>query len=183
MMSSARVLLIVENNPYPLDFRVRREAQALRDAGCQVTVIAPNDSAQPWAEDVDGISVYRFPAPPGGSGLPSYALEFGYATCAILLLSIWVWLRKGLDVVHAANPPDTLFVVGAMFRVIGKKFVFDQHDLAPETYLSRFGQPRENLVYRTLRVLERSSDSLTNRSCSRFFRRPSRSDSSRVVRV
>jgi glycosyltransferase involved in cell wall biosynthesis len=155
--SHARVLLLVENNPYPLDFRVRREAQALRDAGCLVTVIAPRSASQRWVDDVDGIRVYRFPAPPGGNGPLSYALEFGYATLAILLLSIWVWLRRGLDVIHAANPPDTLFVVGAVFKVLGKKFVFDQHDLAPETYQSRFGHARENLIYRMLRLFERCS--------------------------
>jgi glycosyltransferase involved in cell wall biosynthesis len=152
-----RVLLLVENNAYPLDFRVRREAHTLRDAGCEVTVIAPRAGAQPWTEDLEGVRVYRFPAPPGGAGLLSYALEFGYATLAILLLTVWVWLRRGLDVIHAANPPDTLFVVGAVFKLIGKRFVFDQHDLAPETYLSRFRQPREDLVYRTLRLLERCS--------------------------
>lgn len=157
MSSPARVLLLVENNPYPLDFRVRREAHTLRDAGYLVTVIAPRDATEPWAEDVDGISVYRFPTPPGGSGLLSYALEFGYATLAILVLTAWVWVRRGVDVIHAANPPDTLFVVGAFFKMLGKRFVFDQHDLAPETYLSRFGQPREDVVYRTLRLLERCS--------------------------
>jgi glycosyltransferase involved in cell wall biosynthesis len=155
--SIGRVLLLVENNPYPLDFRVRREAHALRDAGCQVTVIAPRDAAQPWTEVVDGVRVYRFPAPPGGSGLSSYALEFGYATLAMLVLTGWVWLRRGLDVIHAANPPDTLFVIGAIFKVFGKRFVFDQHDLAPETYLSRFVQRRENVVSKTLRLLERCS--------------------------
>ncbi|MPZ20445.1 MAG: glycosyltransferase [Luteitalea sp.] len=153
----ARVLLLVENNPYPMDFRVRREAHTLRDAGCQVTVIAPRAATQAWTEDVAGVRVYRFPAPPGGSGLLSYALEFGYATLAILLLTVCVWLRRGVDVIHAANPPDTLFVIAAIFKVLGKRFVFDQHDLAPETYLSRFGQPRQNLVYRALGLLERCS--------------------------
>ena len=33
MRSSDRVLLLVENNAFPFDVRVRREAQALRDAG------------------------------------------------------------------------------------------------------------------------------------------------------
>lgn len=152
-----RVLLLVENNPYPLDFRVCREAHTLRDAGCQVTVIAPRAMAQAWTEELDGVRVYRFPALPGGSGLLSYILEFGYATLAILLLTVWVWLRRGFDVIHAANPPDTLFVVGALFKLLGKRFLFDQHDLAPETYLSRFGKPRKDVIYRTLRLLERCS--------------------------
>jgi glycosyltransferase involved in cell wall biosynthesis len=75
----------------------------------------------------------------------------------MLILSIWVAIRRGVDVIHAANPPDTLFAIGAFFRLFGKRFVFDQHDLAPETYLSRFAQPRENLVYRILRLCEKLS--------------------------
>jgi glycosyltransferase involved in cell wall biosynthesis len=151
------VLLLVENNTYPFDFRVRREAQALRDAGYQVAIIAPRGTAQPWNEHIDGISVYRFPAPPGGVGVLGYAFEFGYATLAMLLLTAWVAVRKGVDVIHAANPPDTLCVIGIIFKLFGKRFVFDQHDLAPETYLSRFVQPRANLIYNILSFMERFS--------------------------
>lgn len=157
MQKPSRVLFLVENNAYPRDFRVRREANVLRDAGLQVSVIAPRDPGQSWYEFVDGVHVYRFPAPPGGSGLIGYAIEFGYATFAMLLLSIWVAVRRGVDIIHAANPPDTLFAIGGFFRVFGKHFVFDQHDLAPETYLSRFAQPRENAVYRILRLCEKLS--------------------------
>jgi len=155
MLSSVKVLLLVENNAYPFDVRVRREAHALRDAGYQVTVISPRSGAQPWNEQIDGISVYRFPAPPGGVELLGYAFEFGYATLVMLLLTAWVAVRKGVDVIHVANPPDTLFVIGALFKLFGKQFVFDHHDLAPETYLSRFNKPSPNLVYKTLRLMER----------------------------
>jgi glycosyltransferase involved in cell wall biosynthesis len=155
MRSLDRILLLVENNAYPFDVRVRREAQALRDGGYDVTVVAPRGPGQPWSERLDGIDVYRFPPPPGGEGVLSYAFEFGYATFAMLLVSIWVALRKGFDVVHAANPPDTLFVIGAFFKLFGKKFVFDHHDLSPETYLSRFKEPHPNLVYKVLRFMER----------------------------
>jgi len=156
-MTSARVLLLVENNAYPADFRVRREANALHDAGYDVTVIAPRAGAQPWTEAIDGVCVYRFPAPPTGNGLAAYAFEFGYATFAMLLLALWIAMRKGVDVIHAANPPDTLFVIGAVFKLFGKKFVFDHHDLSPEIYLSRHSRPRKGFVYRCLCVMERCS--------------------------
>ncbi len=156
--SPVRVLLLVENNPYPRDFRVRREAHTLRDAGCQVAVIAPRDAAQPWTEERRWRLGLSFSDPPGRTvDCLTFAFEFGYATLAMLLLAAWIWLRRGVDVIHAANPPDTLFVVGAVFKLLGKRFVFDQHDLAPETYLSRFAQPRENVVCRVLRLLERWS--------------------------
>ena len=162
MRSSARVLLLVENNAYPFDVRVRREAHALRDARYDVTVIAPRAKGQPWSEHLDGVDVYRFPAPPGGDGVIGYAFEFAYATLAMLLLSFWVAVRKGFDVIHAANPPDTLFVIGAVFKLFGKKFVFDHHDLSPETYLSRFREPRPNLVYQVLRAMERCTYSVAD---------------------
>jgi glycosyltransferase involved in cell wall biosynthesis len=152
--SKIRVLLLVENNAYPADFRVRREAHALRDAGHEVTVIAPRGNRQTWVERIEGIAVHRFPAPPGGDGVLGYAFEFAYATLAMLALTGWVVMRRGIDVIHAANPPDTLCLIGAVFKLLGKKFVFDQHDLSPETYLSRYGQPRKNLLYEALRFLE-----------------------------
>jgi glycosyltransferase involved in cell wall biosynthesis len=152
-----KVLLLVENNEYPFDFRVKREAHALRDAGYQVSVISPRGNTQKWTEEIDGISVYRFPAPPGGEGVLGYIFEFGYATLAMLLLSVWVAIRKGVDVIHAANPPDTLCFVGMVFKLFGKRYVFDQHDLSPETYLSRFTQPRENLIYKILCFVEKLS--------------------------
>jgi glycosyltransferase involved in cell wall biosynthesis len=155
MPKTVNVLLLVENNGFPRDFRVRREAHALRDHGFCVSVVCPREGKEPWRERLDGIEIHRFPGPPGGGGLLGYALEFGYATFAMLALSLWVWLRRGVDVVHVANPPDTLFVVGLVFKLLGKRFVFDHHDLAPEIYLSRFKEPRRNLVYRTLKWMER----------------------------
>ncbi len=44
-----------------------------------------------------------------------------------------------------------------MFKLFGKRFVFDHHDLSPETYLSRFGHERKNAVSRVLTLLERCS--------------------------
>jgi glycosyltransferase involved in cell wall biosynthesis len=54
---------------------------------------------------------------------------------------------------HAHNPPDTLFLVGLPFKLLGKKFVFDQHDLCPELYRSRYGAA-EGFASRLLRILE-----------------------------
>ena len=122
-----------------------------------VSVICPRGNTQSWIEDIDGVSVYRYPTPPGGVGVLSYAFEFSYATFVMLCLTAWVAIRKGVDVIHAANPPDTLCVIGLIFKLFGKRFVFDQHDLAPETYLSRFVKPRENFIYKILCFVERLS--------------------------
>jgi glycosyltransferase involved in cell wall biosynthesis len=136
---------------------VRREAHALRDAGYAVTVIAPRDPKEPWSDVVDGVRVLRFPVLFDRGGTLGYILEYAWATLAMLLLTGWVALRHGLDVIHAANPPDTLCVIGTLFRVFGVRYVFDQHDLSPEVYLSRFARGGGGLLHGVLRLLERWS--------------------------
>src|ERR1700688_1506257 len=115
--SRNRTLMLVENNSYPQDTRVRSEAEALRSAGYQVTVIGPAAKGQAWREVIDGVHVYRFPAPYEARGFLGYLWEYGYSTLAIFLLSLVVWAREGFDAIHAANPPDTLIFVAAFHKL------------------------------------------------------------------
>ena len=54
-------------------------------------------------------------------------------------------------------PPDFFVVIGAFWQLFGKRYVFDQHDLAPDVYLSRFSRPGNPLVHRVLLFFERLS--------------------------
>ena len=152
-----RVLMLVENNSYPQDYRVRREARALTDAGYQVTVISPAQSGQRWRETIDGVHVYRYPALREASGFMGYLFEYGYSTVAMFILSLLVYLREGFDVIHAANPPDTLVLVAALYKLLGKRFVYDHHDLVPELYCAIFADRGNRLMHRVLLLLERLS--------------------------
>jgi glycosyltransferase involved in cell wall biosynthesis len=133
---------------------VRREAPALVRAGYQVTVIAPGMPAQPWRELVDGVRVLRFPSPRESKGMLSYIWEYGYSLIASALLSIYAAIRYGFDVVHAHNPPDFFVLIGLFYKLFGKQFVFDHHDLSPEIYRARFGKPGNGLVLRILTFFE-----------------------------
>ncbi|MFQ5629329.1 MAG: hypothetical protein ACE5I1_11260 [bacterium] len=53
-----KILMLVENT-YPQDTRVRREAVTLREAGYEVSVIALRWRQQPWQEQLKGVQVYR----------------------------------------------------------------------------------------------------------------------------
>jgi len=152
-----KTLLLVENNSFLFDVRVKREALALRDAGYQVSVVAPGRRGKPLYEEYEGIHLYRFPAPHEGNSFIGFLWEFTYSTSAMLLLSFWIWISRGFDVIHTANPPDTLFIIGLIFKIAGKKFIFDHHDISPETYLSRFNKNKPDRAYRILRLLEKFS--------------------------
>lgn len=149
-----RVLMLLENNPYPQDGRVLREATALSQAGYHVTVIAPGTAGQPRHETLAAVRVYRFPSPPGGNSALGYVWEYAYSMAAAYLISLVVFVRHGFDVVHAHNPPDTFVLIGAFYKLFGVRFVFDHHDLSPEMYYARFGGRGSRIIHRVLEWLE-----------------------------
>ncbi len=158
MASCGSVLHLSENLPLPFDRRVWMELNALRAGGWEVSAICPmGDAWRSPYEVIDGIHIWRYPPPPPARGFLSYAWEFLYCWAQTARLSLVVLARRGFDVIHAANPPDTFWAVAAFYKLFGKRFVFDHHDLCPELYLSRFGAGRAgSLPHRLLRLLERA---------------------------
>jgi glycosyltransferase involved in cell wall biosynthesis len=150
-----RILMLLENQPYPQDHRVRREATALAAAGYRVSIICPSSGGQRWRETVDNVRVYRFRAPSPVNSFLGYLWEYGYSTAACFALSLLVFFGEGFDVVHAHNPPETLVFIGAFYKLFGKRFVFDHHDLSPEMYRARFPGGGSAIVYNALIWLEK----------------------------
>jgi glycosyltransferase involved in cell wall biosynthesis len=150
-----RVLIIVENLPVPFDRRVWSEATTLRAAGYAVTVICPRGrNAQAWHETIDGVDIYRHPLPREGRGALGYLVEYTAALFWESLLTWRVLLGHGFDVLHACNPPDLIFLIGGFFKyLLGKRFVFDHHDINPELYEAKFG--RRGPGWRLMLLLER----------------------------
>jgi glycosyltransferase involved in cell wall biosynthesis len=149
--------MLLANNPYPHDPRVRRESLGLAAAGYEVAVICPAQRGQPARESSAGVAVYRYRRPPRRRGSFGYVVDYAYAALAALVLSARVLREHGFDVVHAHNPPDTLALVGGLYKLIGKRFVYDHHDLAPEMYDARTGGEGNRLLYSGLLLLEKLS--------------------------
>jgi glycosyltransferase involved in cell wall biosynthesis len=170
-MGKGRILIIVENLPVPFDRRVWLESTTLKAAGYDVSVICPQGRAyrEPY-EVIDGIHIHRYPPPPPTTTKFSYAWEFPYCWIESLRIAARLSRNPGFDAIHACNPPDTFFLIGLIFKILRRtKFVYDQHDLCPELYLSRFGG-RRAFYFGLLRMLEwatyRAADMVlsTNRS-------------------
>lgn len=147
--------MLLENACFPEDVRVLVEANSLVKAGYEVTVIAPTGKKWIFAETIDGVHVYRYPAIFASGGFVAYVWEYGYSIVMMFLLSTFVLFRRGFDVVHVHTPPDMTAIVAIFFQWLGKKFVFDHHDLSPELYLARKENQKPNRVYHTLRFFER----------------------------
>lgn len=149
-----RVLILVENLPSPFDRRVWQEATTLRRAGYEVSIICPTGHGYESRHEVlDGIHIHRYRLPVEAAGAAGYAIEYGAALAMTFYLSLKIGLSRGFDVIHACNPPDLFFLIGGFFKLFGKKFLFDHHDLNPELYEAKFG--RRDFFYRLMLLLER----------------------------
>jgi len=151
-----RVLMLVENLSFPWDRRMRHLANALRRAGYSVSVICPKGEGQDRAafEVIDGVKVYRYPTRYAASAI-GYLWEYPWAFFCTAVLSLLVWIRDGIDIIHSANPPDFFFLLALPFKLLGKKYVFDEHDVSPELYEAKF--QRRDLPYRLLLLLQKAS--------------------------
>ncbi len=142
-----RATILVQNLPVPLDRRVWSEAAALRAAGWQVSIVAHRGEGQRWHEVLEGIECCRYPAPPQARGAAGYALEFGWCWLASLLWCLRLLATRGIDVLHACNPPDTFFGIAWLLRPFGVRFLFDQHDLCPELLRAKLGAAAEGSFF------------------------------------
>jgi glycosyltransferase involved in cell wall biosynthesis len=150
------ILILVENLSVPFDRRVWQESLALVGAGYRVTVICPTGAKQDRELEavVEGVRILRYPLRAATRGPLGYLREYTLALWHTLRLAIKVRREGRIDVVHACNPPDLLFLIALVLRPWGTRFVFDHHDLVPELFMSRFpGCGR--VLYRLTRFVER----------------------------
>ncbi len=155
MQKPLKILMLVENLPVPADPRVWKEATALHDAGCQVCVICPKGATKQRESYtcIDGIHIYRYQLPATANSGGAYLKEYLTALLMSSWLSVKVLFRHGFAVIHAANPPDIFLLLGCFYRILGKKYIFDQHDLAPEMFQVKF-KGRMRLLHRLLLICE-----------------------------
>jgi glycosyltransferase involved in cell wall biosynthesis len=160
-----RCVIIVENLPVPFDRRVWQEANALKDEGWEVSVICPKNEQHPEAfEEINGIAVYRHALPVEARGKLGFLLEYASALFHETRLLMKIAFTKGFDVVQGCNPPDLIFLVAAPYKLFGKKFVFDHHDLCPELYAAKY--ERHDFFHRLLLLAEKCTFRLADRVIS-----------------
>ncbi len=161
VLDGKNILLIVENEAVPFDRRMWNIALSLKEFGAQVTVICPVFGKDSERDTVlEGVHILRYPTTFADGTIKGYLREYGTALVKTTWLLHTLLLRgKRFHLVHVANPPDIFWPLALYLRLFGVKFIFDEHDLSPEAYLSRFEKEEESggLLYRVQRMFQQLS--------------------------
>ncbi len=152
-----RVLVFIEDGSFTYDNRVIRETSALIQEGWEVIVISPKGPGDPFYRLInEKLRAYFYPKPTA-QGAWGHILEHSMSLVFGGLLTLWVYVRHGFSVFHACNPMDILWLIALPYKLLGVKFIYDQHDLCPELFLSRGDGHTNGLFYKTLLLMERLS--------------------------
>ncbi len=151
-----RVLIVVQNLPVPFDRRVWLEATTLTRAGYRVSVICPKAKGFDASFEVlEDIHIHRYGLPLDAEGPLGYVTEFAWCFLRTAMKMLRVSLfGRGFDLLQVCNPPEIYWPFAYFWRLFGKRFVFDHHDLSPEMYRAKFADSNR-LVEAGLRFLER----------------------------
>ena len=156
--SPCRVLIVVQNLPVPFDRRVWLEATTLARAGHRVSVICPKAKGFNRSFEVlEDVHIHRYALPVDADGPLGFVVEFLWCFVRTAMKSVRVAVSgRGFDVLHVCNPPETYWPLGRFWKLFGKRFLFDHHDLSPEMYQAKFGATG-GLALAGLRYLERKT--------------------------
>lgn len=147
---------MITHSVYTPDPRVRREAEALIEAGYTVDVIALRESGGKAHQLINGVQVYGLPiSRHQGSGIAIYLLE--YISFCLLAFAVLTYrhLRHRYTVIQVHTPPDFLVFVTLVPRLLGARVLLDLHEIVPELFQERFGLAANHPIIRLLKFLER----------------------------
>jgi len=136
------VCMIVYND-YPLDTRVRREAETLVASGeYKIRVLALKSEREPRDYELNGVFVneslkVKYFRKSFLRYILSYMLFLGWS----FIVCTHLFFRRQIDIVHVHNMPNFLIFSAIIPRIFGKKVIIDIHDTVPETFATKFSRP------------------------------------------
>jgi len=149
----ATVLMAAYTN-YRRDPRVRREAEALVDAGHRVVFLASRQPGEPLRETIAGVEVIKtFGLTNRRTSIAVYLLDYVVFTVMIFAHLLAHPLRYRL--IHVSNMPDFLVFGTWLARLTGTPVIHDVHDLMPEIFIEKFRSGDRHWIVSVLKWQER----------------------------
>ncbi|UCG69063.1 MAG: glycosyltransferase family 4 protein [Thermoplasmata archaeon] len=157
ILAGTRICMVVYSY-YPMDQRVRREAETLMENGALVHVICARNENQRNFDKHNNISVYRIPLEIKRKG--GY-LEYFLRYFIFLFLSktflTGLFMKYKYKVIHIHSIPDYGVFCAFIPKLFGTKVILDLHELSPEVFATKFDISMDSKKVYIAKVLEKVS--------------------------
>jgi len=147
-------VLVIRQGSFPLDARVRREVEALTEAGHEVDVISLRREGQKGRERIGSVRAYRPPLHHRREGAVLYVLEHLAFMIMATLLAGFLHLRRRYDMVQAHTIPDTVVFASIIPKLFGARVMLDLHECMPEFFSTKFGTSLRHPGVRLMAAIE-----------------------------
>ena len=136
----SRVAIVV-HAIYPGDPRIRRQSDALLDAGYEVDIICLRQPGETDVESDGALRIVRLPLNRGFIGFAGHIAEY----VAFSAMVAWRLARehrtRRYDLVQVATVPDFLAFAALPEKLGGVPLLLDLHEDMPEFFRDRFASP------------------------------------------
>jgi glycosyltransferase involved in cell wall biosynthesis len=154
----SKAACVVVQNPYEIDIRVRRKAEALVAAGYTVDAIALRSSHSPSKSYmVDGVRVHTISLGKMRGTLLRYLFEYIAFFFAASFKLVSLMRQRSYDFIDVNTLPDFLVFAAWYPKLRGAKVILDMHELTPEFFMSKYSVGRNHWLVRLTTFLERIS--------------------------
>jgi len=141
MLGRVRRVAIVVHAVFPGDPRVRRQSDALLDAGYEVDIICLRQAGQEPDEAIGGLRILRLPLDRGFIGFAWHLAEYLAFTAMATVRMAREHRRRPYDLVQVATVPDFLTVAAVPEKLAGVPLLLDLHEDMPQFFRDRFSSP------------------------------------------
>lgn len=153
-MPNAAVLL---QEFYPSDVRVRKELNEISKLNWTIYVFCLKKTQEPTYEDLGNVKITRLELSKNRGSFARYLFEY-----FTFFFKAKRWLKDlsktvSLDVVHVHNLPDFLVFAAKNQKKQGAKIILDMHEITPEFFMSKYNLPKDSLIIRLIRFIEKRS--------------------------
>ncbi|HKI78185.1 MAG TPA: glycosyltransferase family 4 protein [Ignavibacteriaceae bacterium] len=160
--NNCKKICMIAMASYPGDPRIRRQAEALEQAGYEVDVLCRYSGKQAAKEKIGHVTAYRIMNAPSRESKFLYFLQsivfVAYAFIRLLLLS----LSKRYKVIQAHNLPDYLIFAGILHKMFGVKLILDIHDPSVDLFEDKWPGKKNRPLKFILSKLEQYSCKLAD---------------------
>lgn len=154
-----KVICMVAMASYPGDPRIRRQAEALEQAGYEVDILCRHSSSsiQPKVEKFGNVAAYRIMDAPRQESMLKYLIISTIFFVVAFVKIQKLYFKRRYTMIQAHNMPDHLIFIGMIQKLFGVHLILDIHDLTVELFEEKWPGAKKLFLKSFVKFIEKIS--------------------------